>query len=135
MIAHARNDSTVALIATIVALAALDLVGSMLAKEWTINRHHWLFALGAIAFVALFATYARALRYAELSTVTFGWIVLLQVGVLVVERFRHGVQLPTGKWIAIAGILVLQAYLVLADNETSAGAGLAVDRPAEAGPR
>jgi peptidoglycan/LPS O-acetylase OafA/YrhL len=131
MIAHVRNDSTAALVATIVALAALDLVGSMLAKEWTINRHLWMFVLGAISFVALFATYARALRYAELSTVTFGWIVVLQVGVLIVERVRHDVQLPTGKWIAIAGILVLQAYLVLASNETSAGAGLVVDRPAE----
>jgi hypothetical protein len=44
----------------------------------------------------------------------------LQIGVLLVERFRHGVQLSSGKWIAIAGIVLLQAYLVLAPNETSA---------------
>jgi hypothetical protein len=120
MIVEARHDSTGELVATIVALAALDLVGSLLAKEWTTGRQRWIFVLGAVSFLALFATYARALRYAELSTVTFGWIVVLQIGVLLVERFRHGVQLPTGKWFAIAGILLLQAYLVLAPNETSA---------------
>jgi hypothetical protein len=120
MIGQARTDSTAALVATIVVLAALDLAGSLLAKEWTISRHRWIFVLGAVSFLALFATYARALRYAELSTVTFGWIVVLQIGVLLVERFRHGVQLPTGKWLAMACIVVLQAYLVLAPNETSA---------------
>ena len=34
MIVEARHDSTGELVATIVALAALDLVGSLLAKEW-----------------------------------------------------------------------------------------------------
>jgi uncharacterized membrane protein YdcZ (DUF606 family) len=120
MIGQARNDSTGALVATILVLAALDLVGAMLAKEWTISRHRWIFVLGAVSFLALFATYARALRYAELSTVTFGWIVCLQIGVLLVERFRHGVQLSPGKWFAIAGILLLQAYLLFAPDETSA---------------
>jgi hypothetical protein len=67
--------------------------------------------------VALFVVYAVGLRYAEMSTVTFGWIVVLQVGVLAVERFRYDVALPPGKWVAIAAIIALQAYLVLAPSD------------------
>jgi hypothetical protein len=47
--------------------------------------------------------------------VTCGWIVTLQVGLLL-ERVRHEVVLPTGKWAAIVAILALQAYLILAPN-------------------
>ena len=77
----------------------------MLAKEWAEERNHWLFAV-----------YAVSLRLAELSTVTFGWIVTLQVGLLLLERIRYAVVLPSGKWVAIVAILVLQAYLILAPN-------------------
>jgi hypothetical protein len=48
--------------------------------------------------------------------VTFGWIVTLQVGLLLLERVRYAVVLPSGKWAAIVAILVLQAYLILAPN-------------------
>jgi hypothetical protein len=64
----------------------------------------------------LFAVYAASLHVAELSTVTFGWIVSLQIGLLLVERFRYAVAIPQGKWVAIVLILLLQAYLVLAPN-------------------
>lgn len=57
---------------------------------------------------------------AELSTVTFGWVVLLQVGILILERVRYDVELPPGKWVAIAAILVLQAYLIMAPNGAGA---------------
>jgi hypothetical protein len=99
-----------------VALAALDFVGAVLAKEWAEERNHWLFAGGLAAFGALFAVYALSLKLAELSTVTFGWIVTLQVGLLLLERVRSAVVLPSGKWTAIVAILVLQAYLILASN-------------------
>jgi hypothetical protein len=101
-----------------VMLAALDFLGAVLAKEWAEgrNRNHWLFAAGLVAFGALFAVYAVSLKVAELSTVTFGWIVTLQVGLLLLERIRYAVELPNGKWAAIVAILVLQAYLILAPN-------------------
>ena len=67
-------------------------------------------------------SYAIGLRFAEMSTVTFGWIVGLQVAVLFLERVRYGVSLPTGKWIAIVAILGLQAYLVLAPNDGASAA-------------
>jgi hypothetical protein len=63
-----------------------------------------------------------------LSTVTFGWIITLQVGPLLLERVRYAVVLPSGKWVAIVAILVLQAYLVLAPN------GRRRDRHRAAGP-
>jgi hypothetical protein len=106
----------------VVLLAGLDLVGSVLAKEWAGDgsSRHWFFAAGAAVFLVLFVVYAIGLKYAEMSTVTFGWIVVLQVGVLLVERLRYGVSLPTGKWMAIVLIIVLQAYLVLAPTSPDA---------------
>lgn len=105
-----------ALLALMLVLAGLDLVGAVLAKEWNNGRGMWLFLGGAASFLLLFVVYAIGLRYAEMSTVTFGWIVGLQVAILIVERFHYGVSLPPGKWIAIVAILVLQGYLVLAPN-------------------
>ena len=106
--------------AVVLLLAGLDLVGAVLAKEWAGDARPWAFAAGAAVFLLLFAVYAVGLKYAEMSTVTFGWIVVLQVGVLLVERLRYGVSLPTGKWLAIALIVVLQAYLVLAPTQPDA---------------
>ena len=83
---------------------------------WAEGRSHWLFAAGLLAFGALFTVYAISLKVAELSTVTFGWIVSLHVGLLLLERIRYAVELPNGKWAAIVAILLLQAYLVLAPN-------------------
>ena len=102
--------------AAMVALAGLDVLGSVLAKEWAERQHGAWFLAGLATFGLLFAVYAASLRVAELSVVTFGWIVLLQVGLLVLERVRYGVALPPGKWLAMALILALQAYLVLAPN-------------------
>ena len=99
-----------------VALAGLDVLGSVLAKEWAERQRGVWFLAGLATFGVLFAVYAASLRVAELSVVTFGWIVLLQVGLLVLERVRYGVALPPGKWLAIALILALQAHLVLAPN-------------------
>jgi hypothetical protein len=116
------------LVAVMAALGGLDLVGTLLAKEWSAERNPWLFIGGALSFLVLFSTFALGLRVAEMSTVTFGWIVAVQVGVLVIERVRYGVELPTGKWAAIVVIVLLQAYLVLGPS-TSNAAG-AADVPA-----
>ena len=80
------SASPATLIALVVVLAGLDLVGALLAKEWTSGRSPWMFAGGALVFLLLFSVYAIGLRFAEMSTVTFGWIVGLQVAVLFLER-------------------------------------------------
>ena len=66
----------------------------------------------------LFWVYASSLRYAELALVTMGWVVMLQVALVLVDRWPYGVELPTGKWVAIGVVLLAQAYLVLAPSAT-----------------
>lgn len=65
-----------------VALASLDIIGALLAKAWLANRSTPGFLAGVAVFALLFWVYGSSLAYAELATVTFGWIVLLQVGLL-----------------------------------------------------
>ena len=60
----------------------------------------------------VFLVYSRSLRYADLTTVTFGWVVLLELGVMVWERSR-GVVFGTDKLVALAALVALQAYLML----------------------
>jgi hypothetical protein len=97
-----------------VLLAGLDLVGALFAKEWAENGNIRALVLGAGAFLVLFWVYASSLKYAELALVTMGWVVMLQVGLVLIDRWRYGVELPAGKWVAIAVVLVAQGYLVLA---------------------
>src|SRR3954452_4536416 len=105
---------------TMLVLALLDFVGAVFAKEWADSRHPGWFVLGLASFGILFVFYATSLRTAELSLVTIGWVVFLQVGLVLYERFRFGSTLSPAKWAAIILILALQAYLVLAPNENHA---------------
>lgn len=116
-----------------VVLALLDLIGSVAAKEWSRGGGVPSLAVGVVAFLTLFWVYASALQYAELALVTLGWIVVLQVGLLLVDRFRYGVQLPTGHWVAVGVILVAEAYLLLAPASGGAGGEVGVGPGGEAG--
>jgi phosphatidylserine synthase len=102
------------------ALAALDLFGAFAAKEWAESQSNLALVLGALSFLVLFWVYASSLQYAELAVVTMGWIVLLQVGILVIDRLRYDSTLPTGKLVAVVIILAAQGYLVLAPNGSTA---------------
>lgn len=106
-----------------VLLAALDLAGAVAAKEWADNGNVRGLVLGSASFLVLWWVYASSLKYAELSIVTMGWIVMLQVGLLLIDRWRYGVELPTGKWIAIGVVLVAQGYLLLAPSTTAVAKG------------
>jgi hypothetical protein len=108
-----------ALIGFMVVLAALDFAGTVLAKEWTIHRAPWQLVAGAGSFVALFVVLALGLCYAEMSIIILGWIVVLQTGVILIDRSRYGTSITTGGWVAIALILVLQGYLVLGATESA----------------
>ena len=98
------------------ALAGLDLLGAIAAKEWAEKQNITAIALGVLSFVLLFWVYASSLQYAELAVVTMGWIVLLQVGIVIVDRVHFGNVLPADKIGAIVIILVAQGYLVLAPS-------------------
>jgi hypothetical protein len=100
-------------------LAGLDLFGAFAAKEWATRHSTGALGLGVLAFVALFWVYASALQYAELAVVTMGWIVLLQVGILVIDHVRFDAALPAGKLVAITVILAAQGYLLLAPSSTT----------------
>lgn len=108
-------------VAAMIALAALDFVGAVFAKEWADGKHAMWFLAGLLTFGLLFVVYAASLRFAELSTVTFGWIVFLQAGILLYEKVRFAVDISPDMGFAIAAILVLQAYLVLAPGSAAAG--------------
>ena len=102
------------------ALAALDLFGAFAAKEWAESKNTMALGVGALSFLVLFWVYASSLQYAELAVVTMGWIVLLQVGILVIDRVVYASSLPVGKLAAVVVILAAQGYLVLAPSGPTA---------------
>src|SRR5262245_652566 len=97
-----------AIVGLMVLLAALDFTGTLLAKEWTVHPAPWQLAAGAMTCLALFAALALGLRYAEMSLLTLGWIVALQLALIMVDRSRHGTHLSLGGWLAVIAIVVAQ---------------------------
>lgn len=94
-------------------LAALDLGGTYAAKE-SVERKSVGFAIvGVFLWVLAFAIYVEALEYVDLTPITLGWVVAVQIGVVLLDRFRYDVTLPQGWPVAVALILAGQAYLLL----------------------
>jgi hypothetical protein len=107
------------MIGAMVVLAALDFAGALFAKEWSTRGHTLLLVGGLASFSVLFIVYARILQTAELSVVTLGWVVFLQVGIIAMDRLRYGVMLPWPKWAAVILILALQGYLMVGPSAHS----------------
>ncbi len=103
-------------------LAVLDFAGAIAAKQWSESGSARWLAAGLVSFLLLFYVYASSLRYADLALVTMGWVVLLQVGLLVLDHVRYGVTLAPSKWVAVGLILVLQTYLVIGPSSPRSGA-------------
>jgi hypothetical protein len=118
---QAWSPFAVAAVAMLV-LAALDLAGAYAAKEAVARRSTGFAVLGITFFVLLFWVYASSLQYAELGPVTFGWIVVLQVGVVLLDRFHYGSAVPRGHWVAIVVMVGAQAYLLLSPSGPAAPA-------------
>ena len=106
------HRSVVPVIAVMIALAGLDLVGAMFARSWADHRSVVAMVGGIVAFGLLFVVYGKSLDYVDLSTVTIGWVVLLQVGVMVLDRL-DGVVISMPQLGAMGLILILQAYLTV----------------------
>jgi len=100
-------------VVAMLALAVVDLAASFVTKEAVLRRSPLLAAAGALLFVVLFWIFASSLQYADLAPVTLGWVVVLQVGVVLLDRYRYGVEMPVGKWVAVGVVLAAQAYLLL----------------------
>lgn len=113
MIEHLAVPRFVTLATAMIVLAGLDFCGALLARQWAVAGSKTCFLCGIVTFVVLFAVYAKSLETAELSVVTMGWVVLLQVGLILVDRLHYAISISRDKWIAIVVILLLQAYLIL----------------------
>ncbi len=106
-------------------LAVVDLAAAYATKEAVVRRSLPWAVAGVVMFVLLFYVYASSLQYAELALVTLGWVVALQVGVLLLDHFKYGNALSADKWVAVAVILAAQAYLLLAPAGSGAAAAAA----------
>lgn len=106
-------------IIAVVALAGLDLAGAYLAKEFSV-RPRWVVMVGGLlAFGLLFIVYVKSLAITDLWVVTFGWVVLLEVGVLVLDRLRFDTHIPPHK-LALATMIVLLQVALMLPTATSA---------------
>jgi cell division protein FtsW (lipid II flippase) len=112
--APAGLPTPVVAVVAMVLLAVVDLGGAYATKEAVVRRSLPWAITGVALFVVLFYVYASSLQYAELTLVTLGWIVLLQVGVVLLDRFRYGQVFGPDKWLAILLIIAAQTYLLLA---------------------
>jgi cell division protein FtsW (lipid II flippase) len=111
--APAGLPTPVVAVVAMVLLAVVDLGGAYATKEAVVRRSLPWAITGVGLFVLLFYVYASSLQYAELTLVTLGWIVLLQVGVVLLDRFRYGQAFGLDKWLAIVLIIAAQTYLLL----------------------
>jgi len=124
-------NRVVGILGSMAALAAIDLVGALFAKEYAERHRPVALALGVTSFVLLFGIYVVALRFAELSIVTMGWIVMLQIGVIALDQLRYGLHLDAKQWAAIVVIIVLQCYLIVSTSASGLPAEASADhRPA-----
>jgi hypothetical protein len=107
--------AAVAIIAMLV-LAGLDLVGALLARRWAHGGSLLWFGAGVACFAVLFWVYGSSLRYADLVSVTFGWIVALQTGLMLIDSVRSAAGSTPGRWIAAVAIVVLEGYLLFSSD-------------------
>src|SRR5919202_1193614 len=112
--APASWPTPVVAVVAMLLLAVVDLAGAYVTKEAVVRRSPAWAAAGVLLFVLLFYVYASSLQYAELALVTLGWVVVLQVGVLVLDQLRYGAVMRADKWVAVVLILVAQGSLLLA---------------------
>lgn len=100
-------------ICAVIVLAGLDLLGAFLAKEFSIRPRWIMMAGGVLAFALLFVVYVKSLSVSDLWVVTFGWVVLVEIGVLLLDRLRFDTDIPPHKLVLAGVIVLLQVLLML----------------------
>jgi hypothetical protein len=120
--APASWPTPVVAVVAMLLLAVVDLAGAYVTKEAVVRRSMPWAVAGVALFVLLFYVYASSLQYAELALVTLGWVVVLQVGVVLLDNLHYGNALSADKWVAVAVILAAQGYLLLAPSTSGAEA-------------
>ncbi len=102
--------------AAVIGLSGLDLAAAWMAKEYSLRPRVVLMAAGLVTSAALFVVYVKSLSYGDLWIVTFGWVALLQVGVVLVDRVRFGTSLSIRHVVLIAVLIVAQILLLTAPS-------------------
>lgn len=97
----------------VIVLAAIDLASGVVAKSWVASDSVWLMAGGFAMYLVMFWLYGVTLRFGELSTITVGWVVLITVGNMALDKFHYQVAFPVSKWIAALGAVALLVYLLV----------------------
>jgi hypothetical protein len=97
----------------VVVLAGIDLASGVVAKSWAASDSAWLMAGGFAMYLVMFWLYGVTLRFGELSTITIGWVVLVTVGNIALDKFRYQVAFPASKWIAALATVALLVYLLV----------------------
>lgn len=105
------------------ALAGIDFAAALVAQDFADRRRLSTLAVGSALSVSLFVVYAVALRLADLSIVTMGWIVMLQVAVICWDVVHHGLHLSATQWTAVTVIVVLQVFLSASTQHAASGPG------------
>lgn len=108
-----RVNFVALVIGAIIALAGLDLLGAFFAAEWAAHRSIVSLLAGLGTFLALFLVYATTLRVADIVVVTFGWIVILQAGVVLLAVLRYGTHYSLDVWGVLLVLLGAQTYLIV----------------------
>jgi hypothetical protein len=94
-------------------LAGIDLVSGVVAKSWAASHSGWLMFAGCAMYLVMFWGYGVSLRFGELSTITIGWVVIVTVGNMALDKFRYQVNFPTSKWLIALLVVALLAYLMM----------------------
>lgn len=107
------------------ALALVDTAGTYFAVTASRgSRLGWI--LGIASFVLLFVILVAAVQWANLTGVILGWIVLVQIGAIVIDMRVYGTRLPPMVWIgcaiALIGLtLAMSAMAPQSQTATSSG--------------
>jgi hypothetical protein len=97
----------------VVLLAGIDLASGVVAKSWATTHSGWLMLAGCAMYLVMFWIYGVSLRFGELSTITVGWVVLVTVGNMALDKIHYQVNFPTSKWLAAILAVALLAYLLV----------------------
>ena len=101
--------------AAMATLAGLDIVGAALARHWADHRSTVALVGGMCVFALVFVVYGKSLDFVQLTTLTVGWMALLQAGIVLLDRFQ-GHTVAGRKLTAVAAIVLLEVYLVVIDS-------------------
>lgn len=106
--------STLRLFLLLIALAGLDLTGTICIKEASLHRQPLLIFAAVGCFVLVATLLYVALGFADMSLVSLGWIVMFQAVIMGVDHVFYDVRLSGVQ--VVATIVALGALAVVVFN-------------------